>query len=198
MRSFATGNLTVALFQHDTNRNQEPNLHFHAVVANATRGSDGKWRTLKNDRLWSLNTLLNSMTMARFRLSVEKLGYAIGPIGKHGNFEACGISRDQVMAFSSRRKEVLEARRGPGLEAGKIAALATRSPKQPIEDRTVLGEQWQAAAKTVGLDLPRLVDTAKTRASERTAADAKGPCLAERGLAPVSYTHLTLPTSDLG
>ena len=28
-----TDNLTVGLFQHDTNRNQEPNLHFHAVVA---------------------------------------------------------------------------------------------------------------------------------------------------------------------
>ncbi|MCB2080943.1 MAG: AAA family ATPase, partial [Novosphingobium sp.] len=88
-----------------------------------------------------------------------------------------------VMAFSSRRKEVLEARRGPGLEAGKIAALATRAPKQPIEDRAVLREQWQAAARTVDLDLTRLVDTAKTRASERTAADAKGPGLAERGLA---------------
>lgn len=73
VRTVQTGNLTVALFQHDTNRNQEPNLHFHAVVANATKGADGKWRTLKNDRLWSLNTLLNSMTMARFRISIEKL-----------------------------------------------------------------------------------------------------------------------------
>ena len=32
-RLHASDNLTVALFQHDTNRNQEPNLHFHAVVA---------------------------------------------------------------------------------------------------------------------------------------------------------------------
>ena len=94
VRTVPTGNLTVALFQHDTNRNQEPNLHFHAVIANVTKGADGKWRTLKNDRLWSLNTLLNSMTMARFRLSVEKLGYAVGPVGKHGNFEAAGFRRD--------------------------------------------------------------------------------------------------------
>ena len=48
----ATGNLAIGLFQHDTNRNQEPNLHFHAVIANVTQGKDGKWRTLKNDRLW--------------------------------------------------------------------------------------------------------------------------------------------------
>ena len=183
VKTVATGNLAIGLFQHDTNRNQEPNLHFHAVVANVTKGADGKWRTLKNDKLFALGTLLNSMAMASFRIAIEKLGYETGPVGKHGNFEARGISREQVIAFSSRRLEVLEARRGPGLEAGKIAALATRSPKQPIEDRTVLGEQWQAAAQTVDLDLPRLVDTAKTRASEREAADAKVPDLVERGLA---------------
>jgi conjugative relaxase-like TrwC/TraI family protein len=110
-RQVQTGNLTVALFQHDTNRNQEPNLHFHAVVANMTQAKDGIWKALRNDRLWEFNTLLNAMTMARFRGEVEKLGYRIGDIGKYGNFEAAGISREAVMAFSTRRQEVLEARR---------------------------------------------------------------------------------------
>lgn len=182
VRTVATGNLTVGLFQHDTNRNQEPNLHFHAVVANVTQGLDGKWRTLKNDQLWSLGTLLNSMAMARFRLGVEKLGYETGPVGKHGNFEACGITREQVMAFSTRRKEVLEARRGPGIEAGKIAALATRGAKLPIADRAALGGQWQASAKAIGLDLPRMVEVATTRANERAASDARPPNLVVRGL----------------
>ena len=183
LRTAATGNLTVALFQHDTNRNQEPNLHFHAVIANATKGADGKWRTLKNDRLWSLNTLLNSMTMARFRLSVEKLGYAIGPIGKHGNFEAAGINRDQVMSFSTRRQEVLDARRGPGLEAGKIAALDTRSAKQPIADRQSLLAAWQAQARGAGLDLPAMVSTARMLASMTEQAQTRGTALIERGKA---------------
>lgn len=182
VRTVATSNLTVGLFQHDTNRNQEPNLHFHAVVANVTQGPDGKWRTLKNDQLWSLGTLLNTVAMARFRLGVEKLGYETGPVGKHGNFEARGITREQVMAFSTRRKEVLEARRGPGLEAGKIAALATRAAKLPIADRAALGDQWQASAKAVGLDLPRMVEVATTRANERAALDARPPSLVERGL----------------
>ena len=183
LRTAATGNLTVALFQHDTNRNQEPNLHFHAVIANATKGADGKWRTLKNDRLWSLNTLLNSMTMARFRLSVEKLGYAIGPIGKHGNFEAAGISRDQVMSFSTRRQEVLDARRGPGLEAGKIAALDTRSAKQPVTDRQILLAAWQAQARDAGLDLPAMVGTARMLASMTEQSPTRGTALIERGKA---------------
>src|SRR3546814_5767659 len=138
VRTVQTGNLTVSLFQHDTNRNQEPNLHFHAVIANVTKGADDKWRTLKNDRLWSLNTLLNSMTMARFRLSVEKLGYEVAPAGKHGNFEAAGFSRDQVMAFPTRRPQALEARRGPGLEPGKSAAPDTRTSEPAVPERGAL------------------------------------------------------------
>jgi conjugative relaxase-like TrwC/TraI family protein len=183
LKTVPTGNLTVALFQHDTNRNQEPNLHFHAVVANLTQGPDGVWRALKNDRLWSLNTLLNAVAMARFRTSVEKLGYEVGPTLKHGNFEARGISRAQVMAFSTRRQEVLDARRGSGLEAGRIAVLATRSAKQGIEDRDVLGRTWNETAKSIGLDLGRLVEAAQSRTVQLRFATLAHPSLLARGLA---------------
>ncbi len=183
VRTVATGNLAIGLFQHDTNRNQEPNLHFHAVVANVTRGPDGVWRTLKNDRLWSLNTLLNSIAMARFRTSVEKLGYEAGPALKHGNFEARGISREQLMAFSSRRQEVLDARRGSGLEAGRIAALATRSAKGAIEDRGALAVRWDQAAKEIGLDLEPLVEASHLRAARQEREAARPATLVERGIA---------------
>lgn len=43
-----TGNLVVAKFLHDTSRNLDPNLHGHAVVANATLSKDG-WKTLSTD-----------------------------------------------------------------------------------------------------------------------------------------------------
>lgn len=183
MRTVATGNLAIGLFQHDTNRNQEPNLHFHAVVANVTRGPDGVWRTLKNDRLWSLNTLLNSIAMARFRTSVDKLGYEAGPALKHGNFEARGISREQLMAFSTRRQEVLDARRGSGLEAGRIATLVTRSAKEAIEDRGALTVRWDQAAKKIGLDLKPLVESAHLRAAQQERETARPTTLVERGIA---------------
>lgn len=172
-RLVQTDNLTVALFQHDTNRNQEPNLHFHAVVANMTQGPDGAWKALRNDRLWQLNTLLNAMTMAKFRVEVEKLGYAIGEVGKHGNFEAKGIGREAVMAFSTRRQEVLDARRGSGLEAGVIATLATRSAKQNDVDRVALMTQWQDQAWDLGLDLGGMVRDARERSHALAMADAR-------------------------
>ena len=51
-----TGNLVAALFRHDTNRNQEPQAHVHAVIANVTNGPDSKWRALRNDKLWEHHT----------------------------------------------------------------------------------------------------------------------------------------------
>lgn len=163
-----TGNLLVTLFSHDTNRNQEPNAHIHAVVANATLGPDGKWRALKNDKLWEHNTLLNAMTMARFRLSVERLGYEIGEIGKHGNFEAAGVPRDAIEAFSTRRAEVLaqvERMSHKGPSATDTATLMTRAEKQPIADREALARQWADKAAAIGFDPRTVIAKANARAA---------------------------------
>ncbi|MDK2767948.1 MAG: conjugative relaxase [Sphingomonas sp.] len=168
-RVIATGNLVIGLFQHDTNRNQEPNAHIHAVVANVTQGPDGKWRALRNDRLWEHNTLLNAMAMARFRLSVEKLGYEVGEFGKHGNFEAVGVPKSNRDAFSTRRAEILEAvakmdHRGPGvLDA---ATLMTRAEKATIEDRDALARQWKEAAAKLGFDPAAVIARANARAAQ--------------------------------
>ncbi|MEO6716028.1 MAG: MobF family relaxase, partial [Novosphingobium sp.] len=164
----ATRNLVVALFQHDTNRNQEPNAHLHAVVANVTQGEDGKWRALWNGKLWANNTLLNSMTMARFRESVEKLGYETGPVLKHGNFEAAGISRDAVMAFSSRRQEILEQAKHMVHSGPKVmdaATLMTRAAKPAITDREALAATWKEAASDLGIDFTDIIAKANARAT---------------------------------
>jgi conjugative relaxase-like TrwC/TraI family protein len=191
-----TRNLLVAMFGHDTNRNQEPNAHFHAVVANATKGPDGKWRALRNDKLWDHNTLLNAMTMARFRLSVEKLGYEIGEQGKHGNFEAKGVPKDIRDAFSSRRAEIIDALSNmdsKGLAARNAANLITRSAKPKIEDRAALAQSWAAKADELGFDPAALIERANARAasdighiptlSERVAESVDNMRLWARGLA---------------
>jgi len=169
-RVVATLNLVIGLFQHDTNRNQEPNAHFHAVVANVTQGPDGKWRALRNDKIWEHNTLLNAMTMARFRLAVEKLGYQVGEYGKHGNFEAVGVPKPVRDAFSSRRAEILDklsTMEGNGLAARNAANLMTRADKGPVADRQALVNQWREAAAKLGFD-PRLVIS---QANARAATD---------------------------
>jgi conjugative relaxase-like TrwC/TraI family protein len=46
-----TKNLVVAKFRHETSREQDPQLHTHALVLNLTRRSDGEWRALRNDEI---------------------------------------------------------------------------------------------------------------------------------------------------
>ena len=166
-RAVATGNLVIGLFQHDANRNQEPNAHFHAVVANVTQGPDGKWRALRNDKLWEHNTLLNASTMARFRLAVEKLGYQVGEFGKYGNFEAVGVPKAVRDAFSTRRAEILEKyamMEGKGPAALDAATLMTRADKGAIEDRSALLDNWREAAQRQGFDPALVIGKANARA----------------------------------
>lgn len=200
----ATGNLIVALFEHDTSREQEPQAHLHAIVANATLGPDGKWRALHNDKLWSLNTLFNALTMASFRDKVEALGYAVGDRGKHGNFEAEGIGRNLIMAFSTRRQQILAkvaemAQKTP--EAFAAATLMTRSRKAPVADRGALYEGWRESARSAGLDLPELIEQARARGAapspwERLAQAAGAATTRGRELVSALADRLGLARSD--
>lgn len=168
-RIVATGNLAVALFEHDTSREQEPQAHLHAVIANVTQGPDGKWRALHNEKLWSLNTLLNAIAMSSFREKVQALGYEIGERGKHGNFEAAGISRAIVMAFSTRRQQILAKVAEMGARTPEVfaaATLITRTDKAPVADREALYEGWREAAQRTGIDLPGIIAEADGRAAQ--------------------------------
>src|SRR3546814_8441378 len=87
------------------------------------------------------------------------------------------------MAFSTRRQEVLDARRGPGLEAGKIAALDTRSAKQAVADRGALTADWQDHARAAGLNLQAMIERAKGHSHSSQHTPAAGTSLIERGKA---------------
>ena len=175
IESVKTGNLVVALFQHDTNRNQDPQAHIHAVIANATQGPDGKWRALWNGKIWQAYSTIASVYNAQLRTEVEKLGYAIEPTGKHGQFEISGISRDAVMAFSTRRAEVLEAfsqLTHQNDQTRDAVTIKTRARKPDVENRAELRAEWEARALALGLDLPAMVEAARSVA--RDGKDAWG------------------------
>ena len=204
-RLVPTGNLAIGLFEHDTSRAQEPQAHVHAVIANVTQMPKGEWHALRNDKLWSLNTLFNSMAMATFREKVEAFGYQVGERSKHGNFEAAGFTRNAIMAFSTRRQQILEkvaqlSSRSP--EAFQAATLMTREDKAPIADRTELYDSWKETARDVGLDLPAIIDAAQKRLehepgiAERWHQSLKGVVGSARELANVFAQSIGLKSSD--
>jgi conjugative relaxase-like TrwC/TraI family protein len=47
-----TGNLTVAMWHHDTSRELDPQLHTHCVVMNLTQLPNGKWQSRTDENLY--------------------------------------------------------------------------------------------------------------------------------------------------
>ncbi len=150
-----TGNLVYALFQHDTSRALDPQGHIHAVIANLTKMSDGKWQALHNSALWKNNSVIGSIYHAFFRDRIEKLGYEVTSTGKHGTFEIAGVAKEVIELFSQRRAVIL----GKALELGIRTAEGlreitknTRDPKLSVGDREALGREWIDKAATLGFD----------------------------------------------
>lgn len=162
-RAVQTGNLAYALFQHDVSRKQDPQLHVHAVILNATQRPDGAWRAVHNDKLYSENTLIGAVYHAEMRAQMQKLGYQTEITGKHGSFEVMGIDRNVLDAWSTRRTDILakaaelEIKTPQGMRA---VAERTRDAKEAIEP-TKIAEHWQQLASQRGLDLSPMIDAAR-------------------------------------
>ncbi len=56
-----TGNITAAIFRHETSREQDPQLHSHCVVINTTQLADGTWRSLSNEEVIANQKLLGEI-----------------------------------------------------------------------------------------------------------------------------------------
>ncbi|HGF2107656.1 TPA: MobF family relaxase, partial [Escherichia coli] len=170
-----TGNLVMALFNHDTSRDQEPQLHTHAVVANVTQ-HNGEWKTLSSDKVGKTgfieNVYANQIAFGRLyreklKEQVEALGYETEVVGKHGMWEMPGVP---VEAFSGRSQAIREAvGEDASLKSRDVAALDTRKSKQHVDPEVRMAE-WMLTLKETGFDIRAYRDAADQRAETRTQA----------------------------
>ncbi|MCI3849815.1 conjugative transfer relaxase/helicase TraI [Escherichia coli] len=168
-----TGNLVMALFNHDTSRDQEPQLHTHAVVANVTQ-HNGEWKTLSSDKVGKTgfieNVYANQIAFGRLyreklKEQVEALGYETEVVGKHGMWEMPGVP---VEAFSGRSQAIREAvGEDASLKSRDVAALDTRKFKQHVDPEVRMAE-WMQTLKETGFDIRAYRDAADQRAETRT------------------------------
>lgn len=165
-----TGQMVAATFTHDLSRSRDPQLHVHSVIANATLRPDGAWRALRNDQLFDQQVVIASVHNSDLRARIEALGYRTVPAQNphHGQFEIEGVSRDAILAFSTRAAEIdaaLEAAGRSGSSAEReIAAKATRSAKDPGATRDTDRAEWAERAASIGFNPKPLVQAAMSRA----------------------------------
>ncbi|WP_257547160.1 MobF family relaxase [Sphingopyxis sp. DBS4] len=153
----ATGNLIVASFQHGTSRAQDPQLHTHNVIMNATRGDDGSWRSLEPRAVYQLQKQIGAIYRQELALKVRELGYEI-EAGKESMFEIKGVSTEVMAAFSTRSAEIEAAlgERGTSREEAsaaekQVAALDTRQAKVAADQASLVAE-WRETADRAGFD----------------------------------------------
>ena len=151
----ATGNLVVASFQHGTSRAQDPQLHTHNVILNATKGEDGTWRSLEPRAIYQLQKQIGAIYRQELALKVRELGYEI-VVGKGSMFEIKGVSPEVMAAFSTRSAEIEAAlgERGTSRDDAtaaekQVAALDTRQAKVAADPKALVAE-WRDTASKVG------------------------------------------------
>ena len=155
-----TRNLVVAKFRHETSREQDPQLHTHALVLNLTRRSDGAWRALRNDEIVKATKYLGAVYRAELAAELQELGYGLRH-GREGMFELAHIGRVQLAAFSRRSAQIEERLAAAGLTRETATSdqkqrgnLETRARKVSGHRRALFAE-WHARARELGLDLRR-------------------------------------------
>ncbi len=183
-----TGNIVAAVFMHDTSRNLEPQVHSHAVLANATLSEAG-WKTLSTDIsgrqgftdvVWKEQVSLGALFRAHLRGIIEPEGYPITETGPRGEWDITGVP---VKPFSSRREEILAAV-GPDATAKQksMAALDTRKVKE-FGGMEGVREHWQTVLEETGFDTEAFRNEVAARrerlAEERERGDSTPPPPAE-------------------
>ena len=149
-----TGNLVVALFQHDSSRAQDPQLHTHALVLNATQREDGEWRSVYAPPMFEHKMAAGNVYRAALALGLQRVGLELEQTHADGRFELVGVPEKVLETFSKRRADIeakLAEWNQEGAEMSAKAALRTRERKRPFS----LGEQrqvWSAEAAALGFD----------------------------------------------
>lgn len=174
-----TGNLAAATFRHETSRAQDPQLHTHSVILNATRDREGAWRSQEGRTFFQLHKAAGEIYRQELAAAAEHLGYALA-VGKESNFELAGVPEAALKAFSHRAAQIEAhlAERGKTRETAsaaerQMATLDTRLAKE-AHDRADLVTAWRASADAAGFDREArfaLMDQAKTRDERRSAED---------------------------
>lgn len=152
-----TNNIAVAMFRHDTNRNNDPHLHTHSVVLNITKRGDGAYRALHNDELVKKIPEASQAYQTNLAKKCKDLGYDVR-LNDNGTFDLAHISREQIVQFSTRSKQIEENLASRGLnretaskEQRQMANFVTKDHKRKI-DKNWIQDKWVQTARRIGIE----------------------------------------------
>lgn len=137
--------LVGTLFHHGTSRNNDPQVHTHAVIHNVCVRLDGTTGCVMSTPLYDAKMEIGKVYRSELRTRLEAQG--MRTYDTRVAFEIEGVDLRVLREFSSRRKEIEEVLGNGerGAKASERAALMTRSRKTH-PDLDSLNESWRARA----------------------------------------------------
>ena len=151
-----TGNLAIAKFRHETNRNLDPQLHTHAVIVNITKRKDGEYRALHNDEIIKNTKDFTKIYQGYLAKQLKELGYHLR-VTRDG-FELAHINDNQIKAFSTRSQEINAELESKGLNREtattldkQSASLGTRKAKTE-KDIIQTRASWRLIANELNIN----------------------------------------------
>ncbi|MDE0380486.1 MAG: relaxase domain-containing protein [Rhodospirillales bacterium] len=148
--------IAVAIFQHGTSRDNDPQLHTHCVIFNAARTKDdGRWRALHQHPVYGWVKAAGAVYRNRLAWNLQQsLGLPMEQYGQDGEFtRIAGVPEDLAAHWSKRRAAIVDAANDMGFKVEGNAARAaavnkiTRAGKSPDNDPEVRHRRWRGEAE---------------------------------------------------
>ena len=149
-----TTGMIAGLFTHALNRNGDPHLHSHVVMANLVHGVDGRWSACDGRGISAHRHAAGAVYEAHLRAG---LSAALGVrwVGGPGRgTEIAGVAPVLLGEFSSRAADIRRRMHevgGRSARGNRVAWATTRQPKEPRARYGELAAGWARRARAHGV-----------------------------------------------
>ena len=148
--------ISVAMFQHGTSRENDPQLHTHCVIFNVARThEDGKWRAMHQYPVYSWAKAAGAVYRNALAWNLhERLGIRMEQYGPNNGFTRIEGMPEDLQVYWSKRRKAIVAKAGelgiPSLgNASRMAGVnkLTRAGKSHDNDPEVRHRRWMGEAE---------------------------------------------------
>jgi conjugative relaxase-like TrwC/TraI family protein len=154
-----TSGVVAARVTHAVNRNEDPHLHSHVVVANLVHGADGRWSACDRRGLEAHRAAADAVYQAHLRAGLTSSVGVRWSAAPGRVPEVLGVPPVLLGEFASRAAEIRRHRHERGATSARGARVAwavTRAPKPVPRPLRALSEEWTDRARVLGVDVLEL------------------------------------------
>ncbi|MBJ7537192.1 MobF family relaxase [Marinomonas transparens] len=147
-----TTGLVAATFSHCTSREQDPQLHTHAVICNVAPRADDSWGSVESRKIYQWQKAAGALYRAELAAQMKQLGFQVER--DEDSFHVSGVDKKLCEHFSKRSKSIREELKKQGVDSsaskvGDLIKLDTRKDKGLVDHQALL-KSWQSEMDGMG------------------------------------------------